>query len=350
MRKALIISFILLLGVVGASFYTCWYFLNHPLQEKQDKVRYLLAPGTGANGMVRQLKKQGILNPLQAKLFAWWIQYKHAEKLLKAGEYQFSLSITPEALLNKFMAGDVVQYSVTFIEGQTFDEMMAIVSKLPAIKRTLEGKSYQEIMALIGEPTKHPEGMFFPDTYYFTANMSDLNVLQRAHHLLKEKLHAAWNARSPDLSVKTPYEALILASIIEKEAVVDEERSLISGVFQRRLALDMRLQADPTVIYGVKNEYNGRLTKAQLKQETPYNTYLHKGLPPTPIAMPGMKAIYAALHPAQGDALYFVAKGDGRHYFSQSLNEHNQAVKEFQLTPFSLIYKLNDGIQWPNQN
>ncbi len=334
--------------VVGA-FWAFDSFWHTPLNNNDNMVKYTLAPGTGANVMVRQLKQQGIINQRQAQLLRWWIQYKGAQKLFKAGEYQFYLSITPEMLLKKLIAGDVVQYSVTFIEGHTFDDMMSIVARLPSIKKVLIGKSPQEIMTLLGEPDIHPEGMFFPDTYYFTANMSDLNLLQRMRATMRMRLQTAWDGRGSNIHLKTPYEALILASIIEKEAIRDEERNLISGVFQRRLATNMRLQADPTVIYGVGKEYTGRLTKAQLKQDTPYNTYVHKGLPPTPIAMPGMKSIFAALHPDQGDALYFVAKGDGSHHFAPSLSEHNQAVRKYQLITTSLVYKLGHGVQWTKE-
>lgn len=349
MLKAFVASLILTIALLAGVLWALDSFLHAPLNKSETMVKYVLAPGTGAKSMIRQLKKEGIINQWQATLLRSWIQYKGVEKFLKAGEYQFSLSITPEMLLKKLIDGDVVQYTVTFIEGNTFSDTMDIIARLPSIKKVLTGKSPQEIMALLGEPLQHPEGLFFPDTYYFTANMSDLNLLQRMRTTMRSRLQNAWDGRDTQVYLKTPYEALILASIIEKEAVVDDERSLISGVFQRRLATNMRLQADPTVIYGLGKTYSERLTKADLKQDTPYNTYVKKGLPPTPIAMPGMKAIVAALHPDKGDALYFVAKGDGKHYFSNSLKEHNQAVAKYQLNTFAFHYNLGQGVQWTKE-
>jgi UPF0755 protein len=314
------------------------HFIHSPLQKSTETVVYILKPGVGANVMVYQLKKQGVLTKWQAQLMCAWLQYQGLEKSLKAGEYLIPLSISPEKLIDKISKGAVIQYPFTIVEGSTFDDILVSLSKLPKLKQTLLGKSPQDIMASLGINT-HPEGQFFPETYFYTLNMSDADILKRAHQLMQTKLQTAWHARSIDCILKTPYEALILASIIEKEAVHDAERAQISGIFQRRLSKNMRLQTDPTVIYGLQKNYSGRLTREALKLDTPYNTYVHKGLPPTPIAMAGMKSILAALHPDKSNTLYFVAKGDGSHSFSESLQEHNIAVEQYQLNKTQPIFK-----------
>lgn len=325
----------LVISLISATFAGMMYFVffqypYSPLSASKNAITFTLTPGTSVKGMVKQLQVIGALDPFQAQLFRWWIQFKGASKSLQAGEYIFSYSITPDALLAKLIKGDVVQYSLTFAEGSTFEENLKTISLHPAIKKTVSGKSNQEIMSMLGEPEIAPEGLLFPDTYYFTSNTTDIALLRRARLTMKEKVNVAWEKRDKGVIVQSPYEALILASIIEKEASVKEERYLVSGVFQQRLAKKMRLQADPTVSYGAHKKLGENLTRNDLKQDTPYNTYLHHGLPPTPIAMPGWDAIEAALHPSMSAALYFVAKGDGTHYFSNSLEEHNIAVFKYQ--------------------
>lgn len=323
-------SLLIALVLCACAIFAYQHFIHSPLQESSHTVVYHLKPGVGANLMVYQLKKQGVLNKTQAQLICWWLQYKGLEKSLKAGEYLIPLSITPEKLIDKISKGDVIQYPFTIVEGSTFEDVLHALSQLPKLKQTLQGKSTQDIMTTLGLNVS-PEGQFFPETYFYTSNMSDVDILKRAHYLLRSKLDAAWQSRAMDIVVKSPYEALILASIIEKESALDKEREMISGVFQRRLAKNMRLQTDPCVIYGLQKNYLGRLTRDQLKLDTPYNTYIHKGLPPTPIAMSGMKSILAALHPDKSEALYFVAKGDGSHQFSASLADHNIAVELYQV-------------------
>ncbi len=347
-RKSVVISLALamLLLLLGAfSLYSFIQFTQTPLSQSDQTTFYTLAPGTGALRMVHQLKKQGVLNERQRLFLSWYIQYKGYEKLLKAGEYQFAFSITPQDLLNKLVKGDVVQYPFTLIEGATVEELIKSIDSMPKINKTLQGKSPEEIAQLLNIQGSL-EGQFFPETYFYTANMTDLSLLQRAHQMMNKKLQTAWNMRSPDVFLQTPYEALILASIIEKEAAMDKERSLISGVFQRRLQKKMRLQADPTVVYGLQKEYNGKLTREALRKDTPYNTYTRFGLPPTPIACPSMKSIIAAMHPDRSDALYFVAKGDGTHAFSADLKTHNEAVSQYQLSP--TLYRIGDGIMKGN--
>jgi UPF0755 protein len=235
-------------------------------------------------------------------------------------------------LVAKFINGDVIIHTLTFLEGTTFNDALALMAQNASLKHTLVGKTQDELIAILANGNTSLEGLFFPDTYHFTANLSDVALLKKASTVMQSKLNAAWESRDPDIILKSPYEALILASIIEKETSLDDERSLVSGVFQRRLAKNMRLQADPTVAYGLGKDLVGSLKSAHLKQDTPYNTYLHKGLPPTPIALPSMKSIQAALHPDKGNALYFVAIGNGRHQFSENLDEHNLAVARYRQT------------------
>ncbi|MGD9591878.1 MAG: endolytic transglycosylase MltG [Candidatus Berkiella sp.] len=351
MRKGIVISLtlaMLFLTSVVFSLYSFYQFTSTPLSKSSASVTYTLAPGTGAMRMLNQMKKQGIVNERQRLFLSWFIQYKGYEKLLKAGEYQIPLSITPQALINKLVKGEVIQYPFTLIEGITFEQLLNSLAAMPKLTNTLAGKSNEEISLLLNMDGSL-EGQFFPETYFYTANMTDLSLLQRAHRMMQNKLQLAWNMRSPDVMVKTPYEALILASIIEKEAILDNERALISGVFQRRLQKNMRLQADPTVVYGLQKEYSGKLTKEALRKDTPYNTYTRFGLPPTPIACPSMKSIVAAMHPDRGDSLYFVAKGDGTHVFSNDLKSHNEAVLEYKLLPTS--YKIGVGVKlWKKTN
>ncbi|HRE30458.1 MAG TPA: endolytic transglycosylase MltG, partial [Candidatus Berkiella sp.] len=236
----------------------------------------------------------------------------------------------PAQLLQKWVKGDVIIHFFTVTEGMTFAQMMRAMQFHPAIKKTLWGQSEQQIMQSLGENGLIAEGLFFPDTYYFKANTTDKTLLLRARKIMSTKLNEAWQKRDLNIAIKTPYEALILASIIEKETGRDEEREKISGVFQRRLQKNMRLQADPTVVYGLKETYNGKITKEHLQSsDNLYNTYRHAGLPPSPIALPGLRSIEAVLHPDKSEALYFVAKGDGTHIFSKTLSEHNQAVAQY---------------------
>jgi UPF0755 protein len=264
-------------------------------------------------------------------LFILLAKVKGVETRVRAGEYQIETGMTADDLLEKFTQGSAIQYSLTVIEGWSFRQMLAAIAEDPVIEHTLEGKNNQEIMALIGHPELHPEGMFFPDTYRFPKGTSDIDFLQRAFQVMQNHLTREWNQRDSDLPLKSSYEALILASIIEKETGAGFERPLISGVFIRRLQKNMRLQTDPTIIYGLGEGFDGNIRFRDLKKDTPYNTYLHAGLTPTPIALPGLEAIRAALHPAKTDALYFVSKGDGTHHFSATLDEHNTAVRRYQL-------------------
>jgi UPF0755 protein len=309
--------------------YLFLYFPHTSLNSKKDIKTVEVLAGSSVKGIAKQLEDENILTPLQARVFCWWIKFRGTQSLLQAGVYAITLDVTPQKLLEKFVKGDVAQYALTLHEGQTIFDVLVALNKHPAIKNCLADKSHEELMSFLGEPHLFAEGLFFPDTYYFNANTTDIAFLRRARQAMQEKLDEAWEQRDPDILLKTPYEALILASIIEKETSNEQERFIISGVFHRRIEKNMRLQADPTVGYGVR-EFKKPLTKAHLRSDTPYNTYLYKGLPPTPIGLPSIQSIIAALHPQKGEALYFVAKGDGTHQFSATLEEHNEAVANYR--------------------
>ena len=264
-------------------------------------------------------------------LFILLAKVKGVETRVRAGEYEIKTEMTPEELLEKFTQGSAIQYSLTVIEGWSFRQMLAAIADDPIIEYTLGDKSDEEIMDLLGYPGEHPEGLFFPDTYRFPKGTSDVDFLRRAYQVMQKHLVREWSQRDSGLPLQSSYDALILASIIEKETGAGFERPLISGVFIQRLKKKMRLQTDPTIIYGLGENFDGDIRFRDLKKDTPYNTYLHAGLTPTPIALPGLDAIRAALHPAKTEALYFVSKGDGTHHFSATLEEHNAAVKRYQL-------------------
>jgi len=302
-------------------------FPAKPLNTNAIPVYFQIAEGASVRTIISQLQERDIIRPFEVPFFYGYIKLKGSQKGIQAGEYVFPLNITPAQLLQKWVKGDVIIHSFMVTEGMTFAQMMRAMQFHPAIKKTLWGKSDDEVMQLLGE-SGSAEGLFFPDTYYFKAKTTDKTLLTRARKTMNDKLANAWQHRDRTIVVKSPYQALILASIIEKETGSDSEREKISGVFQRRIIKNMRLQADPTVVYGLEN-YSGRITKENLQSENPYNTYRHAGLPPGPIALPGIKSIEAALHPDKGDALYFVAKGDGTHVFSNTLLEHNQAVAQY---------------------
>jgi UPF0755 protein len=295
----------------------------------QQPTIFLIKSGSNIKSIAQDLSMQKIID--DPWLFILLAKVKGVETRVRAGEYQIETEMTPDDLLVKFTQGSSIQYSFTVIEGWSFRQMFAAIADDPVIEHTLEGKSNQEIMTLLGYPDQHPEGMFFPDTYRFPKGTSDVDFLRRAYQVMQKHLAREWSQRASGLPLDSSYEALILASIIEKETGAGFERPLISGVFIQRMKKNMRLQTDPTIIYGLGEKFDGNIRFRDLKKDTPYNTYLHAGLTPTPIALPGLGAIRAALHPATTDALYFVSKGDGTHHFSATLGEHNAAVKRYQL-------------------
>ncbi len=330
-RLALFVLVVLamLAGVGWYSWERYQHFLEQPLALPPSGRVILVREGDSAAGLARRLAAEGVLSsdlPLRLLLRL------HPELgRIKAGEYLLQPGTTPMGLLQLLVSGKTKLHAITFPEGWTFRQWRRAMDRHPALKHLLTGLSDQEVMARLGHPGVHPEGRFFPDTYLFPRGFSDLELLQRAWKRMQEELSAAWASRVEGLPLKSPEEALILASIVEKETALPEERRQIAGVFVRRLQKGMKLQTDPTVIYGMGDRYQGNIRRKDLREDTPYNTYVHAGLPPTPICMPGRESLRAVVNPAPGEALYFVARGDGSHQFSRSLKEHNRAVRKYQL-------------------
>ncbi|AZL67717.1 endolytic transglycosylase MltG [Pseudomonas oryziphila] len=302
--------------------------LEQPLQVAQE--RLLDVPGgTTPNRMFYRMEGEGLLDDALWLRLYW--RFNMAGTPLHTGEYRLTPGMTVGQLFDAWQRGDVVQYNLTLVEGWTFRQVRAAVARHDKIKHTLDDLSDAQVMDKLGHTGVFPEGRFFPDTYRFVRGMSDVELLQQAYMRLDEVLAKEWAERSTGLPYRDPYQALIMASLVEKETGIPQERNQIAGVFVRRLRLGMMLQTDPTVIYGMGERYNGKITRADLREPTPYNTYTISGLPPTPIAMVGREAIHAALNPSDGSSLYFVARGDGSHVFSDDLDDHNSAVREFQL-------------------
>jgi UPF0755 protein len=304
-------------------------FINSPLLLPDEGIDYVLVPGTSVRGLSKDLKAMGILQ--RPILFEILVRWSGQASHLMAGEYHLSKGITPPELLKTFTSARVVQHALTLIEGWTFKRMIQSVKANPELQHTLTGAEPASIMQQLGLQETHPEGLFYPDTYHFPKGTTDKEFLLRAYQRMQAVLQHAWAGRDEGLPLETPYEALILASIVERETGLPKERGKIAGVFVRRLQKGMLLQTDPTVIYGMGDAYKGNIRKRDLRQDTPYNTYVRKGLPPTPIAMPSGAAIEAVMHPEQGNALYFVATGNGGHVFSDTLEAHNRAVRKYQL-------------------
>jgi len=316
---------VLLAGVVAVAGYFQWSS-NQPVM---GNARFIISPGQGVSTVARGLVDAGVIT--EPYSFTLWSYRKGYTGSLKAGEYEIERDSTLLQLLEKFVEGDVVTYAVTFIEGWTFKQILNQLLSNGTLKQSVGQMSDREIMTKLGYPNLHPEGRFFPDTYVFDSNTSDIDILRQALDRMSIVLTREWENRDPGLKLKSKDEALIMASIIEKETGQAGERALISAVFYNRLNKRMRLQTDPTVIYGLGDQFKGHLKRVHLNQDTPYNTYTRFGLPPTPIANPGTDAIRAAMNPASTDYLYFVARGDGSHQFSKTLVEHNRAVVKYQL-------------------
>lgn len=310
----------------GAGAYLGWAW-NHALTVGERT--YVVNPGSSMHAVSAELYAAGVLPDRYSLVLLAYL--KGQTRQLKAGEYRFPAGATQGELLAQVVAGRVVEYPLALIEGWTFEQFLQAVHAAPKLTKVLEGLSPQQIMEQLGHPELHPEGQFYPDTYYYSAGATDLSMLRRAFERMQERLHAEWEARAAELPLNTPYEALTLASIVEKETGLVSERALIAGVFINRLRQGMRLQSDPTVIYGMGPSFDGNLRLRDLQRDTPYSTYTRRGLPPTPIAMPGGPALHAVTQPAQTRARYFVARGDGSHHFSETLEEHNEAVIKYQL-------------------
>lgn len=285
--------------------------------------------GASPNTMLSQLEKEGIINDAFFLRLYWRFELKN--RAIHTGEYRLKPGMSIKDVIALWIKGDVVHYRVTLVDGWNFRQFRRALTKQTVLKQLTHEMTDEQIMVALNETAKHPEGQFFPDTYLYIKGDSDLDILKRAHQRLVKVLDEEWQNKTEGLPYESPYQALIMASLIEKETGVARERAEIAGVFVRRLQKNMLLQTDPTVIYGMGDKYDGKIRRSDLKKETPYNTYVIAGLPPTPIAMVGREAIHAALHPAAGKALYFVAKGDGSHEFSENLTEHNNAVRKYQL-------------------
>jgi UPF0755 protein len=322
-------------SVIGAILLSVWllHYAKTSLNLTPQAQEITIQAKSGLRSIANQLVEQQVLtSPWFFILLAKVLQ---KEQALKAGDYTLNKNITPYQLLLSLNHGKATQGSITFIEGKTFKQMREKLAKNDAVKNTIQELSDAKIMQLVGKGEAHAEGLFFPDTFYFDRGTQDIVLLKRAYDSMQAKLNQAWNNRDPNLPYKNSYEALIMASIVEKETGKAFERPMIAGVFLNRLRIGMRLQTDPTVIYGIGDKYDGNIRRKDLLTDTIYNTYTRSGLPPTPIAMPGLASIEAALHPEKTKALYFVGKGDGSHAFSNSLIEHNRAVTKYQLKPKS---------------
>lgn len=332
-RRIILIAFLTFLAlatVIAFGAYQFYRFIYQtPLRIDNAGYVVMITPGMPVKTVANTLSEAGIME--HPDWFLGWMQWTGARTRVKAGEYLIKPGTTPQGLSDLLVSGKVIQHTLTIVEGWTFEHMMQALNNEPAIAHTLQGMSNEEIMKKIGKEGEHPEGRFFPETYCFPINTSDVTFLQRAYRMMDEKLNSLWATREQSLFLKSPYEALVLASIIEKESSFTDEYPEIAGVYVRRLQRKMPLQADPTIIYGLGKDYPGRLTYDHLKQPSPYNTYLNAGLPPTPIALPSLKALEAAVHPKPGSTLYFVASGrDKRHVFSESHDDHQKAVIQYR--------------------
>jgi peptidoglycan lytic transglycosylase G len=338
-RGAALLRFVLALVLLGAAATAAfaWFdyqrFTATPLPVARSDATFDVTRGAGYPQIVAALRRQGLAgDDLRSRLY--WRVLGHETgggSRLHAGEYALPPGITPQELLRRMAAGEVLQHRFTIVDGWTFRQLRLALASETGLAQSLAGLPDEDVAHRAGIEDGRPEGRFLPETYAWIKGESDLDVLQRAHAALEKALARAWSQRDAAVNLQTPYDALILASIVEKETARPAERPLIAGVFLRRLKAGMRLQTDPTVIYGMGANYAGNIRRDDLDADTPYNTYTRDGLPPTPIALPGLPAIEAVLHPAPGDALYFVARGDGSHEFSPTLEAHNRAVQKYQL-------------------
>jgi UPF0755 protein len=329
----LLLAAILALGAGAA-----WWWVDQPLQlvNRRDAesgtggagVDLLIEPGATPHGIAQAVVDAGV--EASPQWLYWWFRLSGQSRQIRAGNYELERGITPRTLLRVLVRGEEATRSLLIVEGWNFRQVRAALAKADQLQPTTADESNEDVMSRLGRPGVSPEGRFFPDTYTYSKGSTDLALLQRAMRVMDKKLEAAWNARASDVALKTPDEALILASIIEKETGKAQDRAEISAVFHNRLRARMPLQTDPTVIYGLGEHFDGNLRKKDLQTDTPWNTYTRNGLPPTPIAMPGKAALLAAVQPAPSKALYFVARGDGTSQFSNSLQEHNRAVNRYQ--------------------
>ncbi|MDM0041183.1 endolytic transglycosylase MltG [Variovorax sp. J22G21] len=328
MRRFFLTLFLLVsLTVLGAGAFGLWW-VNQPLKLPAPNVDLSIEPGSTPRAIAQAVAETG--TAVEPQLLYWWFRFSGQDRQIRAGSYELERGITPRTLLNVLVRGEEATRSLVLVEGWNIRQVRAALAKADQLKPETVGLSDQALMEKLGRAGQHPEGRFFPDTYTYSKNSTDLALLQRAMRAMDRKLEAAWAARASDLPLKSADEALILASIVEKETGKASDRAQIASVFTNRLRVGMPLQTDPTVIYGLGTRFDGNLRKKDLQTDTPWNTYTRSGLPPTPIAMPGKAALLAAVQPAQGKSLYFVSRGDGTSQFSNSLDEHNAAVNRYQ--------------------
>lgn len=328
-NKSLIITSFLSLTVVLAVFFSWQHFLKTPLvRSGQEPQYFVFTQGMSAKQAATILKKQNLIS--NALFFSLLVKSKGVERNLKAGEYLIEPGIiTPGRLVEKMAKGEAVRHAFTVVEGWTFKQTLNAINNNKYIQHTIQNLSQEQIMAKIGHPGKMPEGLFAPDTYLFSGKINDIEILSNSYRLMQKRLQQLWANKSIDANYNCPYQALIAASLIEKETAYDQEKPIIAGVILKRLGINMLLQIDPTVIYGMGDKYNGKLNRSDYSINTPYNTYMRKGLPPTPIAMPSELSIKAALNPIMGNYLYYVSKGDGTHHFSEKFKDQINAVNKY---------------------
>jgi UPF0755 protein len=323
---ALLLVPLLATGGVAAA---AWWWLDRPLPLATPSVELSIEPGDNPRTVAQAWVGAGVMT--SPRLLYEWFRWSGQARRIRAGSYEVTEGTTPRTLLDKLVQGDELLERVRFIEGWTLRQLRAELARAPHLKPTTAALDEAALMAAVGAPGIPAEGRFFPDTYVYSRGVSDLTVLRRAHRMMQQQLQQAWEQRAADVPLKTPDEALILASIVEKETGLDADRGQIAGVFVNRLRIGMPLQTDPTVIYGLGASFDGNLRRRDLETDGPFNTYTRGGLPPTPLALPGLASLRAAVRPERTKALYFVAKGDGRSAFSEDLADHNRAVTRYQL-------------------
>jgi len=324
--RALLGAAVALAVVIGSAL--LWY-ATAELATAPLPLQFELRPGSSLRSAAHEMERAGVLR--EPGRFVLMVRLLGEAKNIKAGSYEVSEPVTPYRLLQKIVQGEVTQAAVKFVEGWTFRQIRATLDEHPEVAHFTRGLTDQEILQRLGIEEASPEGLFFPDTYLFARGSSDAAVMRRAYHAMQRHLQAEWEGREPGVPYHVPYEALIMASIIEKETGLAAERELIAGALVNRLRIGMRLQVDPTIIYGLGEAFDGNLKKKHLLEDGPYNTYTRAGLPPSPIAMPGLASLHAAMQPAKTDALYYVSRGDGSSHFSPNIREHNRAVSKYQL-------------------
>lgn len=328
MRRFFLTLFLLIsLAVLGLGAAGLWW-VNQPLKLPAPAVDLSVEPGTTPRGIAQSVADAGV--KVQPQMLYAWFRFSGQDRQMRAGSYELEAGVTPRSLLDVLVRGEEATRSIVLVEGWNFRQVRAALAKAEQLKPDTAGLTDEALMAQLGKPGLHPEGRFFPDTYTYSKGSTDIAVLQRAMRAMDKRLEAAWAARASDLPLKTADEALILASIVEKETGKASDRAEIAGVFANRLRIGMPLQTDPTVIYGMGTRFDGNLRRRDLQTDTPWNTYTRGGLPPTPIAMPGKAAMLAAVQPASTKSLYFVSRGDGTSQFSGSLDDHNRAVNRYQ--------------------